>query len=240
MRLVAPEKRNAISRLGWLELADALESCQNARAVVVTGADGAFCSGADLGELPADLSSQGDRLAAMQAPNAAALALHRLPIPTVAAVDGVAAGAGVNLALGCDVVLVSRRAQFGELFLKRGLAIDFGGTWLLPRVVGLQRAKELAFTGRMVDAEEAVRIGLALKITDDLEEGAQALANEMANAAPRALQLTKANLNQAFERSFEESLQAEALAQAECLGSEDALEGLAAFRERRAACFSGR
>ena len=238
--LAAPEKRNAITRRGWQELAEAFESCRNARAVVVSGGEGNFCSGADLGDLSADLSSPADRLAAMAAPNAAALALHQLPVPSIAAVDGVAAGAGVNLALGCDVVLVSPQARFAELFVKRGLAVDFGGTWLLPRAVGLQRAKELAFTGRMVDAKEAVQIGLALRIADDLEGQAQALAEEMADAAPLALRLTKQNLDQAFERSFEESLQAEALAQAECAGSEDALEGLRAFLERRAARFSGR
>ena len=132
----APETKNAIPRAGWIELAEALEAFESSeqRALVITGAGGEFCAGADLG---ADFSGFGTPAANaeyMRLPNRAALALHRISKPTVAAVDGVAVGAGMNLALGCDFVIASGRARFAEIFVKRGLTLDFGGTWLFCRV----------------------------------------------------------------------------------------------------------
>ncbi len=100
----------------------------------------------------------------MKEVGAAAMALHRLTKPAIAAVDGVAVGAGMNLALGCDVVIATERARFSEIFVKRGLTVDFGGSWLLPRIVGMQRAKDLALSGRIVEAEEAFRIGLVTEV----------------------------------------------------------------------------
>ena len=148
----SPGNKNAVPGAGWIELADMFEEfdASEQRALVLTGDDGDFCAGADLG---ADFSGLGTAEANaeyMRRPNRAALALHRLSKPTVAAVDGVAVGAGMNLALGCDIVIASERVRFAEIFVQRGLTLDFGGSWLLPRLVGLNRARELALTGRIV------------------------------------------------------------------------------------------
>ncbi len=151
-------------------------------------------------------------------------------------------GAGINLALGCDLAVASSRARFAEIFVRRGLTVDFAGTWLLPRRVGLQRAKELALTGRMVDADEALRLGLVLEVVDPgvLAERAQELALQLAAGAPLAQMFTKAALDRSFEMSFEEALAFEDQGQAICLGSEDAAEGISAFLQKRPPHFRGR
>ena len=134
------------------------------RAVVITGAGGEFCSGADVGDM-APARGEGDAgpgqhsLAAMRHVGDICLALHRLPQPTVAKVRGVAVGAGANLALVCDLVVAGETARFSEIFARRGLSIDFGGSWILPRVVGMHRAKELALLADIIDAEQAERHG---------------------------------------------------------------------------------
>ena len=172
LTLDRPERHNAIPPEGW-EVREALAEFEasSQRVLVVTGAGGAFCSGADVAADGASggLGSHRARYERMQKVGAAARALHRLTKPTVAAVDGVAAGAGMNLALGCDLVIASTRARFAEIFVQRGLTVDFGGTWLLPRIVGLQRAKELALTGRIVEAAEACRIGMVLEVVEPEE-----------------------------------------------------------------------
>src|SRR4029078_8767617 len=128
------------------------------RVVVITGAGGEFCAGADLWEAPSATPRHG--LASMRHVGDVALALHRLPQPTIAKVRGVAVGAGCNLALGCDLVVASTNARFSESFARAGLSVDFGGSWVLPRRIGLHRAKELAFFADIIDATEADRIGL--------------------------------------------------------------------------------
>lgn len=146
-----PDRKNAIPFDGWSDLSAEFEAFEGSgqRVLVVTGAGGEFCAGADLDPSRIDrMQSVEDRHARMKVVAAAALALHRLTKPTIAAVDGVAVGAGLNLALGCDVVVATNRARFSEIFVKRGLTVDFGGSWLLPRIVGLQRAKEMALIGR--------------------------------------------------------------------------------------------
>ncbi|MGH3650183.1 MAG: enoyl-CoA hydratase/isomerase family protein, partial [Acidimicrobiia bacterium] len=141
-----PERKNAIPEEGWSLLAEVFTDFDKGpeRVLVITGAGGEFCSGADLepGRFGAKMSVA-ESHERMKVVERAATALHRITKPTIAAVDGVAVGAGMNLALGCDVVIASERARFAEIFVRRGLTVDFGGTWLLPRVVGLQRAKEL-------------------------------------------------------------------------------------------------
>lgn len=243
LTLDRPERKNAVPPAGWDRLREAFLDFQDSpqRALVVTGAGGDFCAGADLGGGPPDQSVT-ERRARMRRVGEAALALHRIAKPTIAAVDGVAVGAGMNLALGCDIVVITDRARFSEIFAKRGLTVDFGGTWLLPRAVGLPRAKELALTGRMVGAGEAVRIGLALEAVPpaDLEERATELAERLAAAAPVGQMFAKQGLNVSFESSFAEALDREGQAQAVCLGSEDAAEGIRAFLERRPPQFTGR
>jgi 2-(1,2-epoxy-1,2-dihydrophenyl)acetyl-CoA isomerase len=240
-----PDRRNAIPGNGWADLRDAFvelgPSAQ--RVLVITGSGGAFCSGADLDPADAlELADVAGRHRRMKIVGAAALALHRLPKPTIAAVDGVAAGAGMNLALGCDVVIATRRARFSEIFVRRGLTVDFGGTWLLPRLVGLQRAKELSLSGRIVEADEALAIGLVLEVVEaeSLEARVTEVAASLAAGAPVAQRLTKRGLDRSGELSFEEALAAEGQSQAICFGTEDVSEGIAAFLEKRPPEFTGR
>ena len=240
----SPETKNAISKAGWVELAAAFEAFETSelRAMVITGAGGDFCAGADLG---VDFSGFGTAAANaeyMRLPNRAALALHRISKPTVAAVDGVAVGAGMNLALGCDIVIASSRARFAEIFVKRGLTLDFGGTWLLPRLIGLARARELALTGRIVEADEALSIGLVTRVVDPdrLEAESTRIEEELAAGAPLAQRLIKVALDRSASMTFEQALAFEEQAQATLLGSEDLFEGAAAFFQKRPPEFKGR
>ena len=191
LTLTHPARRNAVPHHGWSEIAEALThfAASPQRVVVLRGSGEHFCSGADLNvaELD-DLRSPAVGRAYMRGPGGAATALHRLPKPSVAAVDGVAVGAGMNLAIGCDVVIATDRAQFAEVFVKRGLTLDFGGTWLLPRLVGLARARELALTGRVVSAAEALDMGLISRVVAaaDLDDVVGDVASELAAGAPLA------------------------------------------------------
>ena len=151
----------------WDELLATLREISGSgedRVVVVTGAGGAFCSGADLSGGGGDLVGHRHQLASMRHVGDVALALHRLPQPTIAKVGGVAAGAGANMALGCDLIVASDDARFTEIFARRGLTIDFGGSWLLPRLIGLHKAKELAFFADIVSAKEAEAFGLVNRV----------------------------------------------------------------------------
>ncbi len=236
-------RKNAIPDAGWPQLEAALGDFEASeqRCLVITGADGDFCSGADLAVANVG-SSAADRYRSMLPVGRAATALRRLPKPTVAAVDGVAVGAGMNLALGCDVVLATSRARFAEIFVKRGLTVDFGGTWLLPRIVGLARAKELALTGRFVSGEEAAEIGLVSRLVEPekLLDEAVSLGEELARGAPLAQRFIKAGLERSLDMSFEEALAYEDQAQAVCLMSEDVVEGVRAFLQKREPDFRGR
>ncbi len=236
-----PRRRNAVPAGGWSVLADAFQAFEASpqRVLVVTGAAGDFCSGADVAGDTLGFDTVEEGRATMEVVASAVRALHGLSKPSVAAVDGVAVGAGMNLALGCDVVLASRTARFAELFVRRGLVVDFGGMWLLPRMVGLARARELALTGRMVDAAEAEAIGLVARVVDDVAEAAAELAAELAAGPPLAQSMIKRGLVDSFARSFEESLMYESESQALALASDDAAEGVRAFVEKRAPRFRG-
>jgi enoyl-CoA hydratase/carnithine racemase len=233
-----PERKNAIPADGWATLGDAFVEFEKGedRVLVVTGAGGEFCSGADLD--PERMERQGsvtENHLRMKVVGRAATALHRCTKPTVAAVDGVAVGAGMNLALGCDVVIASDRARFSEIFVRRGLTVDFGGTWLLPRVVGLQRAKELALSGRIIDATEAEAIGIAMQVVapESLLERAGEIAHSFLAGAPLGQMFAKQGIDASFESSFSDSLGWESQSQSIALASEDAREGVSAFLERR-------
>ncbi|MDH3307008.1 MAG: enoyl-CoA hydratase-related protein [Acidimicrobiia bacterium] len=239
-----PESKNSIPPAGWELLAEQWADFEDSaqRVLVVTGAGGNFCSGADLSSSDRSAAGAVDRLEAMASVSRAALGLHRLTKPTIAAVDGVAVGAGMNLALGCDITIASDRARFAEIFVQRGLTVDFGGIWLLPRLVGLQRAKELAMSGRIIDAAEAAAIGLVLEtVPVPLLAGVvDAHAERFAAGAPVAQRITKWGLNGSSTMSFEEGLRYEEQGQAICLSSEDAAEGVASFLAKRRADFQGR
>lgn len=240
-----PERKNAIPVTGWAELEGVFRDFEgsDARALIVTGSGGDFCAGADLDESRlGETPPVPERYTRMKTVGAAATALHRLTKPTIAAVDGVAVGAGMNLALGCDVVVCTDRARFSEIFVRRGLALDFGGSWLLPRIVGLQRAKELALSGRIVEAAEAVEIGLALEAVepDRLMDRAMEMAQSFLQGAPLAQGFVKQQLNASFESSFSESIGWESESQTITLGTEDAREGVASFLEKRPPTWHGR
>ena len=238
-----PERMNAVPPHGWVELGDAFVDFEKSdqRALIITGADGEFCAGADMNRDLPDVPSAADNAARMRIINRAALALHRSTKPTVAAVDGVAVGAGMNMALGCDIVLASPRARFAEVFARRGLTLDFGGTWLLPRLVGLMRARELALTGRVIGAKEALDIGLVTRIVgqSDLAPAAAELAGELADGAPLAQSFIKRGLDRSSTLTFEQALAFEEQSQALLLASEDLAEGTAAFVEKRKPTFKG-
>lgn len=248
--LARPEKRNALNPTMASELASLLRELERedeVRVLALRGAGGHFCSGGDLapdGERP--LRGASPAVTTLDLMNRvygdAIRTLHRFPKPVVAIVEGSAAGAGANLAFACDLVYASRDARFSEIFVKRGLGLDCGGSWLLPRLIGLQRAKELAFFGDWIDAEDAQRIGLVTGVYDDAE--LEAATNErldtLAARAPIALAQIKQSLHRAMDVGMNEALEIEALAQATCSSTHDAAEGFLAFAERRAPSFEGR
>ena len=241
-----PERKNAITGDMWtglVEIFDEVASRRDDRVLVITGAGDAFCSGADLspatgGNTP---GGAGSAMASMRTVGRAALRLHELPIPTIAAVNGVAAGAGCNLALGCDLIIASDRARFTEIFAKRGLALDFGGSWLLPRLVGLHRAKELAFLADIIDAAEAERIGLVNRVVPHNLLGAEVatVAARLTNLPPLQLAVIKRQLNDGLSRSMAEAIEYEDVAQALMFSSRDTAEAVLAFVEKREPRFTG-
>lgn len=240
-----PELKNAIPPDGWQTLAGAFDDFERSddRVLVVAGAGEDFCAGAELSpDRFAGESSIAESHRRMKVVARAATALHRCSKPTIAAVDGVAVGAGMNLALGCDVVIATERARFSEIFVRRGLSLDFGGTWLLPRIVGLQRAKELALSGRIVEADEAVRLGIAVEAVpaEKLTERAGEMARSFLQGAPLAQMFAKQGLAASFESSWAESLSWEGQSQSIALGTEDLEEGVAAFLEKRPPEWKGR
>jgi 2-(1,2-epoxy-1,2-dihydrophenyl)acetyl-CoA isomerase len=209
------------------------------RVLVITGAGDAFCSGADLTSLDAPARSS---LTNMRRVGMVALTLHQLAKPTIAKVNGVAAGAGCNLALGCDLVVASDTARFSEIFAQRGLSIDFGGSWLLPRLIGLARAKELAFFADVLPASEAMRLGLVNRVVPAAELDALVTewASRLAAGPPLALSMTKTMLNNAFGVSMEQAVEDEARAQSVNFASEDLREAMAAFVQKRSPKFTGK
>jgi 2-(1,2-epoxy-1,2-dihydrophenyl)acetyl-CoA isomerase len=240
-----PETKNAVPADGWPLLTEAFRDFEksDARVLVIIGAGGEFCAGADLDPSRfAERMSVAEAHRRMKVVEAAATALHRITKPTIAAVDGVAVGAGMNLALGCDMVVATDRARFSEIFVRRGLTVDFGGTWLLPRVVGLQRAKEMALSGRMVAADEALRIGLVMEVVtpEALKARVEELARTFLDGAPLGQRFTKQGMDASFESSFAESLSWEGQSQAITFGTEDVIEGVTAFLEKRDPQWKGR
>ena len=238
-----PEKKNAFNRQSWTEFAAALtEIVANPedRALMITGAGGNFSSGADLSD-PSGMASL-PIVSEMRTIADIILRLHRLPIPTLAKVDGVAVGAVLGIALGCDLVIASDRARFIEIFPRRGLAIDGGNSWLLPRLIGLQKAKELAFFGESVPASEAAALGLVNRVVpvEELDEAAGEWARRLADGPTVALALTKKLLNNSSAVSMEQALEDEGRGQHICYTTKDMAEGMRAFMERRDPTFQGR
>lgn len=242
LTLNRPAALNALDSALKAALAAAFRSVARdaaVRAVVVTGAGRAFCAGQDLREHEGNAERSAEELRATY--NPLILALRRLEKPVIAAVNGVAAGAGVSLALACDLRLAAADASFVLAFARIGLVPDSGSTWFLPRLVGPARAAELAFLGDPVPAGEAERIGLVNRVVpgESLAAEARALALRLASAAPRALALTKRALNRSLDATLEDQLEYEAILQGLAASAADHAEGLAAFREKRAPRFTG-
>jgi enoyl-CoA hydratase/carnithine racemase len=239
-----PEKKNAINGQMWEDLRVTFrEIARNAddRCVVLTGAGGAFCSGADLSGRAEPDQRPRHQLFNMKDVADVAINLQRLPQPTIAKVPGVAAGAGLNMALGCDLIVCSDDARFSEIFAKRGLSVDFGGTWLLPRLIGMHRAKELALFADIISAQEAERIGLVNRVVPkaDLDSFVDAWARRLAAGPPIALASTKRMLNASFELSFEQALEDEGWAQTVNFTTADTAEAMSAFLQKRDPTFKG-
>ncbi len=237
-----PARKNAINGAMWNELGSVVGEIARSsadRVVVITGAGGEFCSGADLAEPSA---SEEHHLSRLRRVGDLCLAIARLPQPTIAKVRGVAVGAGLNLALVCDLVVAAEGARFSEIFAKRGLSLDFGGSWILPRLVGMHRAKELALLARIIDAQEAVAIGLVNHVVPDTELDAfvDGWVAELLAGPPIALALTKRLLNNSLNVTLEEALDDEAVSQTVNLGTTDHKEAIAAFLLKRAPRFEGR
>ncbi len=241
-----PERKNAANAVMLTELRDTFEAVErNAddRVLVLTGAGGAFCSGADLGDPDGPASNNGvPGLVRMRRLGDVALSLHRMTKPAIAKVDGVAVGAGFSLALGCDLVVASDRARFSMIFSRRGLSLDNGASWLLPRLIGLAKAKEVALFGGMLDAAEAERLGLVNHLVPEAEidKFVDGWAATLAAGPPLALSSTKMLLNQSLSSSMAEAVEHEARCQAVNFETDDLAEALAAFKEKRDPRFSGR
>ncbi len=243
-----PEVRNALSRAAYAELEAAFREAQRdpaARCVILTGVDPAFCSGDDVRDIM--VGAQGQATAARlrdvrPRPTPAALAVLECDRPVIAAVNGPAVGWGMDLSLFCDIRIASERARFGELFIKRGLISDLGGLWRLPQVVGPSRAAELLFTGDVIDAKEAERIGLVSRVVphESLLAAARELAGRIAANPPLALRYMKEGLRRA--RGGDVDALGAYIGQT--LGylftTEDHREGVASFLEKRAPVFRGR
>ena len=244
-----PEKKNALSVQMTLELTQVLDEIADSRddhVLVLTGAGDAFTSGADLSPEKGESSfggstSVGQSLQGMRRLGRLITRLHDLPQPTIAAVNGVAVGAGCNIALGCDLVIASDTARFSEIFARRGLSIDGGGSWLLPRLIGLHKAKELAFLAEIISAEEAERYGIVNRVVPagDLEKVVAELAQRIAAQPPIQLSITKKLLNQSFSVTMAEAVEFEDVAQTLAFQSQDTAEAMAAFLEKREPKFTG-
>ncbi len=242
-----PETRNAVSGRGWQELRKAFETLaddESVRCVVVTGAGEDFCSGAYVGPGRDREAERAERsgLASMRMVGQCCEALFNLPKPTIARVDGVAAGAGMNLALACDFVLASDRSRFSEIFARRGLNVDFGGSFLLPRIVGMQKAKELVLLADVIDAARAAEMGLVNRVVpqDRLDDVVAEFAGKVTAGPPIALAVSKRLLNQSFTSTLAEAVDAEGLGQNVAFGTKDVAEAAAAFIEKRPPEFTGR
>jgi 2-(1,2-epoxy-1,2-dihydrophenyl)acetyl-CoA isomerase len=240
-----PDTRNALGDALRSEFADATAEIaaragKEIKAAVLTGAGRAFCSGGDINVLKEMAGKGPDAMRArMQAAHEIVAAWIDLPIPTVAAVNGAAAGAGFTLAIACDFAIAAHDARFVMSFGRIGLVPDWGAMYLLPRIVGMQRARDLVFTARALDAETARNYGLVLEIVDagDLQARARAFAGKFVDASPDAIGLAKRIMNVAFETPRAEAFAAEADAQAAANATDYHRDAVARFLAKEPLAF---
>jgi len=247
LRLNRPDRLNALNIELGTALANTLRRASDdssVRAVVLTGAGRAFCAGGDLALLrDARMRNAGQELESLvRAGKEISLIIASMPKPVLGSINGPAAGGGANLALSCDFRIAADTAAFGESFAKVGLYPDFGGTYHLPRLVGPALAAELFYTGEMIPAERAHRIGIYNRVvaSDQLAAETRALATQLAAAPPIAARFVKDRLYGCDRAALEAALNQEIERQVQCFASEDCAEGLAAFFEKRLPRFRGK
>lgn len=248
LTLNRPERLNALGDTLRDDLYDAVNKAAadpDVGVLVVTGAGRGFCSGGDVKsmnerEQSGQTEAPGARLMPMR--DRIVLAMRDCPKPVIAAVNGAAAGAGMNLALACDMRIASSAAKFSQAFVKRGIAPDWGGSWFLPRIVGVAKASELIFTGDTIDAAEAFRLGIVNAVVDpdQLMPEVRKLARKIADGPPVAIALSKRAIHHNLDADLRSGLEFETFAQGLCRETEDSKEGVRAFVEKRAPVFRGK
>lgn len=243
-----PETLNALTpamRVSFLQAMDNANTRDDVRVIIITGVGRGFCSGGDVKAMnearkAGTTNVLEDRIAPIR--DKIVLAMRNADKPIIAAVNGHAAGAGMNIALACDIRLASTQAKFGQTFARRGLHPDWGGTYFLPRIIGMAKACEMIWSGKSVDADEALRLGIVSGVhePDALLPAAIELARSFASGPPIAIRLAKRAMYRGMDTSLEEALEFETFAQNICGATEDAKEGIAAFVEKREPHFKGK
>ncbi|MBK9612030.1 enoyl-CoA hydratase-related protein [Candidatus Amarobacter glycogenicus] len=244
-----PEKMNALSWGSWAELENAIAAADaddSVKVVLLTGAGRGFCAGTDLttGTRESDWPDRplGGRPGMMRSRYLGTANLYHCGKPTIAAVNGASVGAGFSLAMACDIRIASEAARFSAIFVKRAIVADTGCTWFLPRLVGVENALKLMYTGRIIDATEALRIGLVSEVVpaEELASRATALAREIADGPSLAIELMKRLTHEGLTRGLDEQIEMEQFLQGITQSSEDAREGRLSFLEKREPVFKGR
>jgi len=248
LTLNRPERMNALGGTlredFYAALTQAIDDPE-VRVIVITGAGKAFCAGGDVKAMQEAKEQKRERpLMERVAPgrDRSVLLMRESPKPLIAAVNGAAAGAGMNIALGCDIRLASSTARFSQAFVRRGLHPDWGGTYFLPRIVGMAKAAEMIFTGQIIDAHEALRLGIVRSVhePEQLLPATYELAATIAAGPPIAIRLARRALYHNGEADLQSSLEFETFAQNICFETDDAREGIRAFVEKREPKFTGR
>jgi enoyl-CoA hydratase/carnithine racemase len=242
-----PETLNALTprmRKSFAAVLELAENDDNVRVIVITGAGKGFCSGGDVKAMnearkSGKASVMDDRIDPIR--DRIVMALRDSTKPIIAAVNGAAAGAGMNIALACDIRIAADTARFGETFSRRGLHPDWGGTYFLPRIVGTAKACELIWSGKMINAQDALELGIVsqLETPDALMTTALEMANSFAAGPPIVIRMAKRAIYRSMDSTLREALEYETYAQNTCSGTQDAKEGIAAFVEKREPVFTG-
>ncbi len=241
------ETLNALTPIMRQELLDTVtrsDDDDDIRAIVITGAGRGFCSGGDVKAMnearkSGKVNAIDDKIDPLR--DDVVLALRNTTKPVIAAVNGAAAGAGMNIALACDIRIASNKARFGQTFSRRGLHPDWGGTYFLPRIVGMAKACELIWSGRMIDAAEALELGIVSQLVepDNLMAVTLEMAKTFAAGPPIVIRLSKRAMYRSMDSSLKEALEFETYAQNICAATQDAKEGISAFVEKREPKFTG-